>query len=395
LSVWKLQRTRVCGRLRFHQRTRRHRIIALTTRESGECRLQFNEKDLPRISAFLTVFIGFPLLVNAQCISGYTQLPNVTVCQQNVRGSDPACASGYGPVSNAFVCQPNADGTTMTINDTDSSVIYSTVGDEGTGPTWFIGSTAISTPKDYMNDEHYSNFSTAPAFDVNGDDSVVNFMGTGITWIGKIGPNFGIAYYSVDGGEPVAFDGYNPTLVSQNNSVVISGLASGSHSLKIEVTHNKNPSSSDYYQVIDAFNITGSPLTLDQGAVAGYNSPELSFSGPWTCGADPNGADLSGGHCYSNAKNASISWTFTGSLIAVYGRPNLENGIFNVLIDGTQVDQIDGHFGTADIDELNGYGFFQAKVGSGTHTIQLVNTGTLDSAATNTFMQIDMFVALP
>jgi hypothetical protein len=344
-----------------------------------------------QLLAFLTALIGLPLFANAECASGFTQLSNVYVCQQN-GGSDPACASGYGPVSDVFVCQL-INGATMKINDTDSSIIYTTVGSQGTGPTWFIGSTASSTPKDFMNDEHYSNFSTTPAFDVHGAALVVNFTGTGIAWIGKIGPNFGIASYSVDGGVPMAFDGYTSTLFSQNENVVISDLASGSHSLKIEVTQNKNASSSDYFQVIDAFNITGAPLTLDQGATAGFNSPDLSFSGPWTCGADPSGADLSGGHCYSNVKNASISWTFTGSLIEVWGRPNLQNGIFNVLIDGTEVEQIDGHFGTQDIDLLNGYPFFQAKVAPGTHTIQIVNTGTRDSAAIDTFVQIDMFAA--
>ena len=312
-----------------------------------------------RLLAFLTAFIGFPLFANAQC------------------------------------CRQNDGGTTVTINDSDSAAIYSTVGEEGTGPTWGVGSTANTTPKDYMNDEHYSNFSTVPAFQVYGADTVVNFTGTGITWIGKIGPNFGIASYSVDGGTPVAFDAYNPSFLSQNNNVVVSGLAPGSHSLKIEVTHFKNASSSDYYQVIDAFNITGLPLPLYQGAVAGYDSAELSFSGPWTCGPDPNGGDLSGGHCYSKAKNASISWTFTGSLIEVYGRPDAENGIFNVLIDGAQVGQVDGHYGSKDNDALNGYGLFQAKVAPGTHTIRLVNTGTLDWAAGNTFIQIDMFVAFP
>jgi hypothetical protein len=303
-----------------------------------------------RLLAFLSAFIGFPLFANAWDIK---------------------------------------------INDNNSSVIYSTVGDEGTGPTWNIEDTSNSTPKDYMNDGHYSNFSTIPSFYVYGADAVVNFTGTGITWIGKIGPNFGIAAYSVDGGKPVIFDAYNNRLVSQNNNVVVSGLVSGSHSLKIEITHFKNASSSDYYQVIDAFKITGSPLPLYQAAVAGYDSPDLSFSGQWTCGPDPNGSDLSGGHCYSNAKNASISWTFTGSLIEVYGRPDAENGIFNVLIDGTPVGQVDGHYSTVDDDALNGYGLFQAKVAPGTHTIQLVNTGTPDSAATNTYIQIDMFVAFP
>lgn len=301
-----------------------------------------------RLSAFLTAFMGFPLLANA---------------------------------------------LTTKINDTDSSIIYSTVG--GAGSTWGIGSTANTNPKDYMNDEHYSNFSTIRAFGVFGADAVVNFAGTGITWIGKIGPNFGIAAYSVDGGKQMTFDAYNPTLVAQNHNVIVSGLANESHSLKIEVTHFNNPASSNYFQVIDAFKIIGTPLPLYQAAVAGYDSPELSFTGPWRCAAEPDGSDLSGGHCYSNAKNASISWTFTGSLIEVYGRPDLENGIFNVLIDGTQVGQVDGHYSTVDNDALNGYGLFQAKVASGTHTIQLINTGTLDSAATNTFIQIDMFVAFP
>ena len=309
--------------------------------------------------------------------------------------SGPGGASVRGVLPHSAQPQSNrragAGGTTMTINDTDPSVIYSTIGSEGTGPTWFTA----SDPTDYMNDEHYSNFSFSPAFQVNGADLVVNFTGTDVTWIGKIGPNFGIASYSVDGGPPVTFDAYNASVVSQNKNVVISGLAPGSHSLKIEVTQTKNASSSDYYQTIDAFNITGLPLPLSQGAIAGYNSPELSLNGPWTCAPDPSGADLSGGHCYTNATNASISWTFTGSLIEVYGRPDLEDGIFNVLIDGAQLGQVDGHFGSVNNDVLNGYGLFQAKVAPGTHTIQLVNTGTADSAATDTFIQIDMFVAFP
>jgi hypothetical protein len=303
-----------------------------------------------RLLAFLTAFISFPLFAHAQC-----------------------------PLS--------------LINDSDSSIIYSTSGDEGSGPTWVASS---ARPEDYMNDEHYSNFSTAPAFQIYGASAVVNFTGTDITWIGKMGPNFGISYYSVDGNEPVAFDAYNPANVAQNANVVVPNLASGSHSLKIEVTHFKNASSSDYYQVIDAFNITGSPLTLNQGAVAGYNSPALSFSGAWTCAPDPSGNDLSGGHCYSFDAGASIAWTFTGSLIEVYGRPDAENGIFNVLIDGTLIEQVDGHYGALDIDQLNGYGFFQAKVAPGTHTIQVVNTGnTTSSIPGGTAVQIDMFVAFP
>jgi hypothetical protein len=308
--------------------------------------------DIARLVAFLIAFVGVPGLADAQSL-----------------------VSGL-------------------INDSDSSIIFTTFGSEGTGPTWNIGDTSPgSQPRNYLNDEHYSNFTTTPVFQVLGAAAVVNFIGTDITWIGKIGPNFGIASYSVDGGAPMTFDAYTANLIAQNNNVVVSNLPNGAHSLKIEVTPFKNAASSDFYQVIDAFNITGSPLPLYRGTVAGYNSPQLSLSGPWTCG--PNPSDLSGGHCYTNATNASISWTFTGSLIEVFGRPNAENGIFNVFIDGTRVGQVDSHFGTPDIDQLNGYGLFQAKVASGTHTITLVNTGMSDTGAIGTFIQIDMFVAFP
>jgi hypothetical protein len=281
------------------------------------------------------------------------------------------------------------------INDNHPSIVYSTPGDEGTGPTWYVGDTTNDNQHDYMNDEHFSNFTTSPVFQIYGAAMVVNFTGTAITWVGKMGPNFGIASYSIDGGPSQTFDAYYPSRLVQNSNVVISSLANGSHSLKIEVTPFKNPSSSDYYQVIDAFNISGSPLPLYQGTVAGYNSPELSFTGQWACGPDLNGTDLSGGHCFTNETNASISWTFSGSLIEVFGRPDAEDGIFQVFLDGTQVGQVDGHYGAPDIDQLNGYGLFQAKVAAGTHTIQLVNTGMGDPAALGTYTQIDMFVAFP
>jgi hypothetical protein len=84
-----------------------------------------------------------------------------------------------------------------------------------------------------------------------------------------------------------------------------------------------------------------------------------------------------------------------GAKADVPGNPVVDRSAAGAVgtIDGTQVEQIDGHFGTQDIDVLNGYPFFQAKVAPGTHTIQIVNTGTRDSAATDTFVQIDMFAA--
>jgi hypothetical protein len=46
-----------------------------------------------------------------------------------------------------------------------------------------------------------------------------------------------------------------------------------------------------------------------------------------------DGSDLSGGHYWSNETNASVSWTFVGSLIEVFGRPDYEDGYMDVYMD--------------------------------------------------------------
>ena len=71
-----------------------------------------------------------------------------------------------------------------------------------------------------------------------------------------------------------------------------------------------------------------------------------------------------------------MSWTFSGSMVQVFGRPDSENGPFSVYIDGKYVESVNGTFGTVDDDTLNGaLMVVVAGLGGGQHTITLVNTG--------------------
>ena len=179
------------------------------------------------------------------------------------------------------------------VNDDDPNIIYSS---DDSCPTcsstlqlnWGVQGVA----GDYNGDEHYSNVARDPfpGTQVYGASTVVNFYGTGITWIGRTGPEFGWAAYSVDGGPVSFFDAYSVTEVYQTQNAVITGLAPGSHSLKIEVTPYKNDASSDYYQVIDAFVITGgNTIAASQGIGAPDMLPYTSPSGGWYCGAGTMG----------------------------------------------------------------------------------------------------------
>lgn len=275
------------------------------------------------------------------------------------------------------------------MNDTDSAIVYS----RGNGSTkdWDYFQPAS---EDYQQDEHSSNL-VRNGGAVSGVGVVVTFSGTGISWIGKKGPQYGKASYSIDGGSPQTLDNYNSTQLNQNQIVTVSGLSSDSHVLSISLLDQKNAKSSGYWQTIDAFDVNGSTLSSAQGTVAGYSSSELKFSGTWDGGKVSDGSDLSGGHYWSKTTNASISWTFVGSLIEVFGRPDYEDGYMDVYIDGssTPVASVNGHFGSDDDDALNSYMLFAKKLSPGQHTIKVVVAGKHDSGARDNYVQIDQFVA--
>lgn len=303
--------------------------------------------------------------------------------------STPAGSSPAPTTSSTPPPPPPAPAATGKINDTDASVIYS----RGNSKTqdWEHFQPA---PEDYQQDEHSSNLvrSGGP---ISGAGVVVNFSGTGITWVGKRGPQYGIASYSIDGGAPKTVDNYNSKQVNQNQNVTVSGLASESHVLSISLEGSKNAASSGYYQTVDAFTVEGSPLTPSQATVAGYNSSELKFSGTWDGGRVSDGSDLSGGHYWSKEAKASVSWTFVGSLIEVFGRPDYEDGYMDVYIDSSPspVASVDAHWGSADDDTLNSYMLFAKKLSPGQHTIKLVVAGRHDSTARDNYVQVDELVA--
>jgi len=275
------------------------------------------------------------------------------------------------------------------INDTDGSVIYSR-GNKSTQDWHYYQGTA----EDLQHDEHSSNFVRGGG-PVSGVGAVVNFNGTGITWIGKQGPKYGIASYSIDGGPPQTVDNYNSTETDQKPVVTVSGLSADSHVLSISLLDRKQASSSGYWQTIDGFNIEGSPLTPAQGTSAGYDSSELVFTGKWDGGRVSDGSDLSGGHYWSNEAGASVSWTFVGSLIEVFGRPDFEDGYMDVYIDAdpNPVASVNGHWGSADDDTLNSYMLFAKRLAPGQHTIKLVVAGKHDSSAKGNYVQIDELIA--
>ena len=235
---------------------------------------------------------------------------------------------------------------------------------------WYT-SYGLTTGQNWVNaDQKYSRFAReGGAF--QGASAVIAFTGTGIKWIGGQGPNYGYATISMDGGAPVWMDNYAPTATSTHENAVYQNLKYGTHILKIEVTPYKNPASSDQWQAINYFEVDG--VTAFPNSAAGWNVFRLA--GNWA-GGWGNSQDLSDGHCWSFAQGASLGWSFKGNIVAVWGRPDVENGSFDVYIDGVWRGKVDETFGYIDDDALNADLIYVATdLGDGNHEINLVNSG--------------------
>lgn len=296
-----------------------------------------------------------------------------------------------------FVFMGHSAQAQTIINDTDSSIIYSSIG--GAPATWTYGT---GDPGDHQGDEHYNHyFQTSGNPAIMGPMAVENFNGTAITLLTKKGPNFGIGAWSLDGGPWTTVDAYNPTLLHQQPLVTVTGLSSGAHVLAFQQTGGKNPGSSNIYQVVDAYQITGSPLAFSSASVGNKANGQAKFTGSgWTFGSKVP-TNLGGVHAWSGTAGDAVSWTFTGSLIELFGRPDTGDGLFDVYIDGTRVAQnVDGHYGTVDNDALTAYMLWAAKLSSnGPHTIKIVVDGTEDgnngseNSGQKNLVQFDEFAA--
>ena len=105
--------------------------------------------------------------------------------------------------------------------------------------------------------------------------ATLSFTGTGVSWIGFRGPQTGIARVHLDGTLVATVDAYSPTEVTQAVLYTVSGLPNASHQSLIEVTRTKNDASSDFYVIVDAFDITG-----PGGGPADTTPPSVNFTSP-------------------------------------------------------------------------------------------------------------------
>jgi photosystem II stability/assembly factor-like uncharacterized protein len=105
-----------------------------------------------------------------------------------------------------------------------------------------------------LREDDFSATSVSHSNDTN-NKATLNFVGTGIAWIGTKSDDLGIAKVYIDGeyqGDIDQFSNTRETMVEVYSRI---DLAYGPHTITIEVTDQKNPRSNGYRIEIDAFDV--------------------------------------------------------------------------------------------------------------------------------------------
>jgi len=256
------------------------------------------------------------------------------------------------------------------ITETDPSITY-------TG-TWYQN---YETPN-YGGEAFLTN--------AKGAGAVVTFNGTGITWYGLEDPYSGLAQVYLDG-TPSVVDSYAASTLYQQPLFTAQGLTPGSHTLSIQVLHQRDGETSGSWVWINYFKIyNGTSVTGGVSATTGRvepDSPTVVYNGNWY--RNTNAVHSGGIALLSMDVNSAATITFTGSEIQWIAFRDPWSGVAKVSVDGVLASTVDTYSAT---EQDRAVVFDSGALTPGTHTLSIQVTGTRSGQSGGAWVWLDSFV---
>jgi hypothetical protein len=283
-----------------------------------------------------------------------------------------------------------------------------TGGDTGGGSTTFTrveqNNSAVGyTGTWYANNGAFNSGGSALLAGGQGARATFTFSGTAAKWIGFKDAYSGIANVYVDGVPKGQVDAYSASDQSKVVMYTVSGLASGTHTLNIEVSGTKNSASNSYWIWVDAFEYAGGTITAgggtdgsggDTGGGAAtftrfeQNNSAVGYTGTWYTN---NGMFNSGGSAVlAGGKGARATFAFSGTSAKWIGFKDAYSGIANVYVDGTLQGQVDAYSAS---DQAKVVMYTITGLTSGTHTLAIEVSGNKNTSSNSYWIWIDAFEA--
>jgi hypothetical protein len=226
-----------------------------------------------------------------------------------------------------------------------------------------------------------------------GDRATFTFTGTGVRWLGELGPdNGGIARVFLDGAFMKEVDTFAPSPDPAHHSIFqaehfkATGLADTSHTLTIEVTGRQNPSAVRATVVVDAFDV------ITSGTRRQETDPAVSYTAGWLK-ANRDHPYSEGTAALSTLPGDQATFTFSGTSVRWIGYRGPGAGIARVILDGTVVaDSLDMFIPSEGPQETV---FTSPPLGAGNHTVTIEVTGLKNPASVGTAIVVDAFDVTP
>jgi hypothetical protein len=208
----------------------------------------------------------------------------------------------------------------------------------------------------------------------------IRFIGTRLALIAKRSPKYGKAKVTLDGSSTTV-DLYSGADSWQQNVYDTHSLTSGAHTVKIEWTGTKRTAATGAYVSIDAVDVNGVVTGLCQ-----QNDPHLAYVGSWT--SVPNLAASGGSFKFAGASGAGVTVHFTGVKLVWIAKKSPLYGKAKVSVDGGISVPVDLY---APSVEWRRSVWNTGLLTLGAHVVKIQWSGTKNTAATGTRINVDAF----
>lgn len=205
------------------------------------------------------------------------------------------------------------------------------------------------------------------------------FRGTGIDWLISTQENYAIAKVYIDGVFKQNVDLYSSIRRDQQVVYSIRGLDPNiGHTIRIVHSGTKNPSATDTYIGVDAFDV------VSGGSVTRVQEQNFTLTGTW--GSYQAAGTSAGTQNYTKTAGSTATYVFVGTGVDWIIATQNNYGKAKVTIDGGAYQIVDLYRPVATLQDMP---YSKRDLLYGTHTIKIECTGTKNAASYDYYIGID------
>ncbi|NIK71882.1 glycoside hydrolase family 27 protein [Paenibacillus sp. BK720] len=226
----------------------------------------------------------------------------------------------------------------LPVNDTDPAVTY-------TG-AWSLNSARGFG--DYQNDVHFTQ--------TNNDSVQYTFNGTGVELVTEKDSSQGDVDIYIDNVFKQTVNTYSPSRLVQQTVYSISGLPSGTHTIKAV-------KKSGIYMLLDQFKIKSPRIQYND------TDPAIVYTGSWSLNSNRGFGDYNNDVHFTQTNNDSLQFTFSGTGVELITEKDASQGNVDIYIDNVFQTTVNT---SSTARQVNQVVYQTTGLASGSHTLKAV-----------------------